>query len=37
LWYPIAVAVMTFVVGSLKIRETKDRHLMYDPDEDVPV
>lgn len=37
LWYPIAVAVMTFVVGSLKIKETKDRHLMYDPDEDVPV
>jgi len=27
LWYPIVIAVMTFVVGSLFIRETKDRPL----------
>ena len=37
LWYPIGVSVMTFVVGLTMIKETKDRHLMYDPDEDVPV
>jgi MFS family permease len=37
LWYPIAVAVMTFIVGSTLIKETKDRPLMYDPDDDVPV
>ena len=37
LWYPIAVAVMTFVVGSTMIKETKDRPLVYEPDEDVPV
>ena len=37
LWYPIAVAVMTFLIGSLLIEETKDRKLMYEPDEDVPV
>ena len=37
LWYPIGVALMTFVVGTAFIRETKDRDLMYDPDEDVAV
>jgi MFS family permease len=37
LWYPIGVAVMTLLVGSTMIKETKDRHLMYDPDEDVPI
>ena len=24
LWYPVAVALMTFVIGTLFIRETKD-------------
>jgi hypothetical protein len=37
LWYPIAVALMTFIVGTMFIKETKDRPLMYDPDDDVPV
>jgi len=37
LWYPIAVAFMTFLVGSTMIREPKDRDLAYDADEDVPV
>ena len=37
LWYPIGVSIMTFLVGLTMIKETKDRHLMYDPDEDVPV
>jgi MFS family permease len=37
LWYPIAVAVMTFLVGSTMIKEQKDRDLTYDADEDVPV
>jgi Sugar (and other) transporter len=37
LWYPIGVACMTFVIGSLKIKETKDNDLRYDPDDDVPV
>ena len=27
LWYPIVVAIMTFVIGSLFIRETKDRRI----------
>jgi MFS family permease len=27
LWYPIAVALMTFIVGTLFVRETKDRDL----------
>jgi MFS family permease len=27
LWYPIAFALMTFVIGSLFLRETKDVHL----------
>ena len=27
LWYPIAVAAMSFVIGMLFIRETKDRHI----------
>jgi hypothetical protein len=27
LWYPIVVAVMSFVIGSLFIRETKDRDI----------
>ncbi|MGB2870214.1 MAG: MFS transporter [Bacteroidota bacterium] len=37
LWYPIAIALMTFLVGLTMIKETKDRQLMYEPDEDVPV
>jgi len=27
LWYPIVVAVMTLVVGTLFLRETKDRDI----------
>lgn len=27
LWYPIVVAVMTFVIGTLFVRETKDVHI----------
>ena len=30
LWYPIIVAVMTFVIGALFIRETKDRDFRAD-------
>ena len=30
LWYPIIVALMSFVIGSLFIRETKDRDLRHD-------
>jgi MFS family permease len=30
LWYPIIVAVMSFVIGSLFIRETKDRDISHD-------
>ena len=30
LWYPIIVAVMSFVIGSLFIRETKDRDIRHD-------
>jgi len=30
LWYPIIVAVMSFVIGSLFLRETKDRDLTAD-------
>ena len=30
LWYPIIVAVMSFVIGSLFIRETKDRDIRQD-------
>ena len=30
LWYPIVVAVMSFVIGSLFIRETKDRDIRHD-------
>jgi hypothetical protein len=30
LWYPIVVAVMTLVVGSLFLRETKDRDIHQD-------
>jgi len=30
LWYPIVVAVMSFVIGSLFIRETKDRDIRAD-------
>jgi MFS family permease len=30
LWYPIIVAIMTFVVGSIFIRETKDRDIRHD-------
>jgi hypothetical protein len=27
LWYPIAVSIMTVVVGAVFLRETKDRSL----------
>ena len=27
LWYPIVVAVMTFVIGAVFLRETKDRSI----------
>jgi hypothetical protein len=30
LWYPIIVAVMSFVIGSLFLRETKDRDIGVD-------
>ena len=30
LWYPIIVALMSFVIGSLFIRETKDRDIRHD-------
>ena len=30
LWYPIIVAVMSFVIGSIFIRETKDRDIRHD-------
>jgi len=30
LWYPIIVAIMTFVVGAIFIRETKDRDIRHD-------
>ena len=30
LWYPIVVALMSFVIGSLFIRETKDRDIQQD-------
>jgi MFS family permease len=30
LWYPIIVALMSFVIGSLFIRETKDRDIGHD-------
>ena len=30
LWYPIIVALMSFVIGSLFIRETKDRDISHD-------
>ena len=30
LWYPIIVALMTFVIGSIFIRETKDRDIRHD-------
>jgi len=30
LWYPIIVSIMSFVIGSLFIRETKDRDITHD-------
>ena len=27
LWYPIAIAMITFVIGMLFVRETKDRDI----------
>ncbi|HEY7113027.1 MAG TPA: MFS transporter [Thermoanaerobaculia bacterium] len=30
LWYPIIVAIMSFVIGSLFLRETKDRDIRHD-------
>jgi hypothetical protein len=32
LWYPIIVAIMTLVIGSLFLRETKDRDIRSDVD-----
>jgi MFS family permease len=29
LWYPIVIAVMTFVIGTLFVRETKDRSIVH--------
>lgn len=37
LYYPIAIAVMTALVGGLWITETKNRSLVYDEDEDIPL
>ncbi len=37
LYYPIAVAIMTAIVGSIWIKDNKDRDLMYDEDDDVPM
>jgi MFS family permease len=37
LWYPIAIALGTLVVGSIGIKETKDRRLVYDDDTDIPI
>lgn len=37
LYYPIAIAILTAIVGGIWIKETKDRHLMYDEDDDVPM
>jgi len=33
LWFPIAVSLMTFVVGSLLLRETKDQEIWQEVDE----
>jgi len=30
LWYPIIVALMSFVIGGLFIRETKDRDIGHE-------
>jgi hypothetical protein len=30
LWYPIIIAAMTFVIGALFLRETKDRDIYAD-------
>ena len=30
LWYPIVVALMTLVVGTLFLKETKDRDIKHD-------
>ena len=30
LWYPIVVSIMSFVIGSLFLRETKDRDIRQD-------
>jgi hypothetical protein len=30
LWYPIIVALMTLVVGTIFLRDNKDRDLRYD-------
>jgi hypothetical protein len=30
LWYPIVISVMTFVIGSIWMPETKDRPIVHD-------
>ena len=36
LWYPIVVAVMTLIIGSIFLTETKDRDIRtYDHPEDI--
>ena len=37
LWYPIAVALITFLIGSTMIKEPKDRDLTYEAEEEIPV
>jgi MFS family permease len=37
LWYPIAVAVITFLIGSTMIKDPKDRDLTYEAEEEIPV
>ena len=31
LWYPIGVSIMTFVIGLVFLRDTKDRDLEAEP------
>jgi len=37
LWYPISIAVLTMTVGFFGIKETKDRSLVYDENEEPPM
>jgi hypothetical protein len=36
LWYPIGFALMTFVIGLLFVKETKDRDILTYEGEDAP-